>query len=212
MIPVKICGITNIQDALTCVTNGVSALGFVFAPSKRQVTVAKAYEIARQIPPFITKVGVFVDEDPLVIQEILKDCGLDLAQLHGVEPLTISEILPGRIIKAFKAGLDQPDPAWRGLPIRAILIDAFSAQVAGGTGQTFDWNLFDGFRTLGYPLILAGGLNPANIQVAIKTAKPDAVDLSSGVEREPGVKDPEQIKKLMLNVRQLNPYTPNPTV
>jgi phosphoribosylanthranilate isomerase len=202
MIPVKICGITNIQDALTCIANGVSALGFVFAPSKRQVTVAQAYEISRQIPPFITKVGVFVDEDPWVIKEILKDCELDLAQLHGVEPLSISEILPGRIIKAFKAGLDQPDPAWHGLPIRAILVDAFSDQAAGGTGQTFDWSLFGEFRVLGYPLILAGGLNPENIQAAIRTTRPDAVDLSSGVEREPGVKDPEQIEKLMLNIKQ----------
>jgi phosphoribosylanthranilate isomerase len=204
MIPVKICGITNIQDALTCIINGVSALGFVFAPSKRRISVAQAYEISRQLPPFITKVGVFVDEDPSVIKEILKDCQLDLAQLHGAEPLTISEILPGRIIKAFKAGLDQPDPAWRGLPIRAVLIDAFSAQAAGGTGQTFDWSLFEGFRVLGYPLILAGGLNPGNIQTAIQITKPDAVDLSSGVEQAPGIKDPEKIKELMMNIRQIN--------
>jgi phosphoribosylanthranilate isomerase len=204
MIPVKICGITNIEDALTCVAYGVSALGFVFAPSKRQVTVAQAYEISRRVPPFITKVGVFVDEEPRVVKEILKDCGLDLAQLHGAEPLSISEIIPGRIIKAFKAGVDQPDPAWRGLPIRAILIDAFLAQAAGGTGQTFDWSLFDEFRVLGYPMILAGGLNPGNIQAAIRTARPDAVDLSSGVEWEPGIKDSDKIKQLMLNVRQID--------
>jgi phosphoribosylanthranilate isomerase len=204
MIPVKVCGITNIQDALVCAANGVSALGFVFAPSKRRISVAKAYEISRQVPAFITKVGVFVDEDPSVIKEILKDCRLDLAQLNGAEPLIISEILPGRIIKVFKAGLDQPDPAWRGLPIRAVLLDAFSAQAAGGTGQTFDWNLFEGFRVLGYPLILAGGLNPENIQTAILITKQDAVDLSSGVEQTQGIKDPVKIKKLMLNIRQFD--------
>jgi phosphoribosylanthranilate isomerase len=203
MIPVKICGITNLNDALTCIDNGVSALGFVFAPSKRQVTVAQAYEISRQIPPFITKVGVFVNEDPLIIKEILKDCAIDLAQLHGVESLAIAEILPGRIIKAFKAGLDRPDPAWCGLPIRAVLIDAFSAQAEGGTGFTFDWSLFEGFRVLGYPLILAGGLNPGNIQTAIQTTRPDAVDLSSGVEVKPGIKDPQKIKQLLINVRQI---------
>ncbi|HEX3045280.1 MAG TPA: phosphoribosylanthranilate isomerase [Bacillota bacterium] len=132
MIPVKICGITRLEDALACVHQGVSALGFVFAPSKRQITVAKAYEISRQIPPFITKVGVFVNEDVSIIREILKDCQLDLAQLHGVESQAITEVLPGRIIKAFKAGLDLPDQVWRDLPIRAILIDAFSAGSEGG--------------------------------------------------------------------------------
>jgi phosphoribosylanthranilate isomerase len=203
MIPVKICGITNLDDALICIEHGVSALGFVFAPSKRQLTVAKAYEISRQLPPFVTKVGVFVDQDPPVIKEILKDCRLDLAQLHGNEPITVAEILPGRIIKAFRAGKDRPDPVWRGLPLRAILIDAFSAEAVGGTGQVFDWGLFEGFRALGYPLILAGGLHPGNIKAAIETARPDAVDLSSGVEQEPGVKDPAKIRVLMENMREI---------
>ncbi len=204
MIPVKICGITNIEDALTCINGGASSLGFVFAQSKRQVSVEKAYYISRQLPPFITKVGVFVDEDPLVIREILKDCQLDLAQLHGAEPAQVSEVLPGRVIKAFRAGLDGPDLIWRGLPLRAILVDSFSPKAAGGTGETFDWNLFQEFRVLGYKMILAGGLNPDNIQLAIKTAKPDAVDLSSGVELEPGIKDPEKIKKLFNAVRYGN--------
>ena len=204
MIPVKICGITNLDDALACIRYGASALGFVFAPSKRQVTVERAYEISRQLPPLVTKVGVFVNEDPPVIKEIVKDCMLDLAQLHGNEPVESSEILPGRIIKAFKAGKDQPDPVWRGLPLRAVLIDAFSAGAAGGTGQAFDWSLFEDFRSLGYPLILAGGLQPGNIQTAIQTAGPDAVDLASGVEKEPGIKDPEKIRSLMMNMRKLD--------
>jgi phosphoribosylanthranilate isomerase len=201
MIPVKICGITNLEDALTCVRHGASALGFIFAPSKRQVTVAKVYEISRQVPPFITKVGVFVNEDPLVIREILKDCHLDLAQLHGGESQTITEFLPGRVIKAFKAGLDEPDPAWRDLPIRAILIDSFMKEIPGGTGQTFDWSLFQRFRSLGYPMILAGGLNPGNIINAVETARPEAIDLSSGVELKPGIKDPMKIKQLMANLK-----------
>ncbi len=204
MIPVKICGITRLEDALACVHQGVSALGFVFAPSKRRITVAEAYEISRKIPPFITKVGVFVNEDPSAVGEILRDCRLDLAQLHGTESQAIADVLPGRVIKAFKAGLDQPDPAWRDLPIRAILIDAFCAGSQGGTGKTFDWNLFEGFRSLGYPMILAGGLHPGNIQTAIETAKPDAVDLSSGVELEPGIKDHRKIGELMNNVRKIN--------
>ncbi|HBF36575.1 MAG TPA: N-(5'-phosphoribosyl)anthranilate isomerase [Firmicutes bacterium] len=201
MIPVKICGITNLEDALTCVRHGASALGFIFAPSKRQVTVAKVYEISRQVPPFITKVGVFVNEDPLVIREILKDCHLDLAQLHGGESQAVTEFLPGRVIKAFKAGLDEPDLAWRDFPIRAILIDSFMKEIPGGTGQTFNWSLFQSFRSLGYPMILAGGLNPGNIINAVETARPEAIDLSSGVELKPGIKDPMKIKQLMANLK-----------
>ncbi len=203
MIPVKICGITRLEDALACINQGVSAIGFVFAPSKRQITVAKAYELSRQVPPFITKVGVFVNEDASVIREILKDCLLDLAQLHGTESQTITDILPGRVVKAFRAGLDHPDPAWRNLPIRAILIDTFASGSTGGTGQTFDWRLFEEFRTLGYPMILAGGLHPGNIQTAIETVRPDAIDLSSGVELEPGIKDHRKIRELMNNVQKI---------
>jgi phosphoribosylanthranilate isomerase len=200
MIPVKVCGITNLQDALTCVTYGVTALGFVFAPSKRRMDPAAVYQITRQLPPFITGVGVFVDEDPQVIKEILKDCRLDLAQLHGAEPAEVTEVLPGRVIKAFKAGFEPPDPSWQGAPLRAVLIDTYSPAAAGGTGNTFDWGLFDGYRSLGFPLILAGGLNPSNIRQAILQARPDAVDVSSGVELEPGRKDPEKIKNLMLEI------------
>jgi phosphoribosylanthranilate isomerase len=201
MIPVKICGITNIHDALICVQHGVTALGFVFAESKRQVDPAAVYEITRQLPPFITRVGVFVDEDPWVIRDILKDCGLDLAQLHGSEPLTVTDILPGRVIKTFKAGYEPPDhpevTCWQDTPLRAVLIDTYSPGAAGGTGQPFDWELFKAYRSLKFPLILAGGLTPGNIKRAIQQAQPDAVDLSSGVEKEPGIKEPIKIEALM---------------
>lgn len=207
MIPVKVCGITNLQDALICIKHGVNALGFVFAESKRRVTVATVHEITRQLPPFITRVGVFVDEDPLVIRDILKDCALDLAQLHGSEPLAVAEILPGRVIKTFKAGnepADRPDVAiWQNAPLRAVLIDTYSPGAAGGTGQPFDWELFKTYRSLKFPLILAGGLTPGNIKQAIRQAKPDAVDLSSGVEKEPGIKEPIKVKALMNEVKQV---------
>ncbi len=203
MTPVKICGITSLDDALTCVKYGVSALGFVFAASKRQVTVEKVYQISRQLSPFIVKVGVFVDEDPLRIREILKDCRLDLAQLHGKETPNDCELLEGRVIKAFRAGYDHSDLSWREAAIHGVLVDSFSAGAAGGTGAVFDWKLADAFRELGFPLILAGGLNPDNIQEAIQTVRPDGVDLASGVEREPGLKDPKKIERLMSRVKAL---------
>lgn len=203
MIPVKVCGITNLEDALICVKYGVAALGFVFAPSKRRVDPEKVYQISRRLSPFIVKVGVFVDEDPLRIKEILKDCRLDLAQLHGKEVPDDCELLEGRVIKAFRAGYDHPDPIWKGAAIRGILVDSYSAAASGGTGTTFDWKLAADYRQLGFPLILAGGLNPDNIETAVRTVRPAGVDLSSGVEREPGLKDAGKLRNLMNRIKGL---------
>ncbi len=207
MMPVKICGITNLNDALICVENGVTAVGFVLTDSKRKVTAAVVYEISRKLPSFVTKVGVFTDEDPLVVRDIVRDCGLDLAQLHGAETTQVAELLPWRVIKSFKAGLEKPGLPqvlqWRDAPLRAVLIDSYSPTAAGGTGQTFDWELFRDYRVLGFPLILAGGLNPENISAAIQQARPDAVDLSSGVEQRPGIKDAAKVRTLMGQVRRL---------
>lgn len=197
MIPVKLCGITNLEDALLGIKYGVAALGFILAPSKRQVTPARLLEITRQLPPFVTKIGVFVDEDPLVIREIMRDCRLDLAQLHGAEPPEVCEALEGRVIKAFRAGRDRPDPLWNQVNLRGILIDSFSPQAAGGTGTAFDWSLFESYRLLRVSLILAGGLNPVNLRQAVQTARPDAVDVSSGVEIRPGVKDGVKVKEFL---------------
>lgn len=203
MVPVKICGITNLEDALCCQKLGVTALGFVFAESKRQVNVEQVYRITKQLSPLIIKVGVFVDEDPHRVKEIMKDCHLDLAQLHGKETPSDCEPLEGRVIKGFRAGQDRPDSIWREAAIRGILVDTYSACSAGGTGKTFDWKLTAEYRNLGFPLILAGGLNPENIEQAIRTVQPDGIDLSSGVELEPGLKDEGKITKLMGRIRGL---------
>lgn len=203
MVPVKICGITNPEDALFCQKLGVTALGFVFAESKRRVTVEQVYRITSRLSPLLVKVGVFVDEDPFRIREIMRNCRLDLAQLHGKETPNDCEILEGRVIKGFRAGKDSPDPVWRGAAIRGVLLDSYSAGSAGGTGKTFDWKLAAEYRDLGFPLILAGGLNPDNIEAAIRTVRPDGVDLSSGVEKEPGVKDSEKITQLMERIKGL---------
>ncbi|NLY91746.1 MAG: phosphoribosylanthranilate isomerase [Firmicutes bacterium] len=202
MIPVKICGITNWPDALYCQKMGVSALGFVFAPSPRQVTIEQVYPITRRLSPFLIKVGVFVDEAPDRIREIMQDCRLDLAQLHGAETPDVCEFLAGRVIKAFRAGRDHPDPSWKGAPLRGILLDTYVPGVYGGTGQTFDWSLVASYRQLGFPLILAGGLNPDNIGTALQTVRPDGIDLSSGVEARPGIKDPVKIAKLLTALKR----------
>lgn len=203
MIPVKICGITNLNDALNCIRCGAAALGFIFAPSKRQVTPETVARITRELSPFVTKIGVFVDEDPYVIKQLMKDCRLDLAQLHGSESPDVAEQLEGRVIKAFRAGLDQPDLIWKDSPVRAILIDTYSPDTVGGTGKTFDWRIFETFRILKLPQILAGGLNESNIEAAIKTARPDLIDVSSGVEYSPGLKDEQKVASFMEKVKNI---------
>ena len=203
MVPVKICGITNLNDALACQKLGVSALGFVFAPSPRQVTTEQAAEITRYLSPLILKVGVFVDEDPFHIRAIMKACRLDLAQLHGGETPQDCRVLAGRVVKAFRAGLDQPSPEWQGVALRGILVDSYAADAYGGTGRVFDWKLVADYRKLGFPLILAGGLNPDNIAAALRRVRPDGIDLSSGVEVKPGRKDPDKIARLMSTIKSL---------
>jgi phosphoribosylanthranilate isomerase len=197
MIQVKICGLTNLPDALQAVRCGANAVGFVFASSKRQVDVATVRRITAALPPFVTKIGVFVNEAPEVVREVLRESSLDLAQLHGEEPPADCEVLAGRVIKVFKAGRDRPNPIWRQAALRGVLIDTYAPDMAGGSGRTFDWQLFEQYRTLGWPLILAGGLTPANIGAAVRLARPAAVDVSGGVERRLGVKDPLKIQKFM---------------
>jgi phosphoribosylanthranilate isomerase len=201
MTKVKIDGITNLEDAEYCAAQGAAALGFIFAPSPRRVEAATVQAISAALPPFVLKVGVFVNEDPLHIKELMRECGLDIAQLHGEEGPEEAEVLEGRVIKTFRAGRDEPDLKWRGVPLRGILIDTFNPDQAGGTGQTFDWEVFAAYRSLGSPLILAGGLNPKNIQEALRATRPDGVDVSSGVEAAPGKKDPAKVAAFMAAVR-----------
>ncbi|NLW55884.1 MAG: phosphoribosylanthranilate isomerase [Firmicutes bacterium] len=204
MVPVKICGITSLKDALLCQRLGISALGFVFAPSPRQVTVEQVKQITRRLSPLLIKVGVFVNEDPHRIRAIMKDCRLDLAQLHGDETPADCQILGGRVIKALRAGLDPPLPIWQKAAVRGILIDSYTTEAYGGTGQVFDWRLVAAYRRLGLPLILAGGLKPENIRAALRSTRPAGIDLSSGVEKRPGVKDPVKIKSLMDELKVIS--------
>jgi phosphoribosylanthranilate isomerase len=157
--------------------------------------------MTKLLPPFVTKVGVFVDSDPWEIKAIMYDCRLDLAQLHGAEPPDAAEILEGRVIKAFKAGIDRPDPIWQKAPVRAVLVDSYSPKAAGGTGAIFDWQLFQEFRCLKLPLILAGGINAANVAQALRITRPDALDVASGVERCAGQKDVQKINNFMAEVK-----------
>ena len=204
MLKVKICGITNLEDALTAVGLGADALGFIFAPSPRQIAPQKAHKIIRAVPPFVKTVGVFVNETPATIREVMQHCGLDLIQLHGDEsPAFCDELMP-YAIKALRIKDEsslQIGQTYYG-KIRALLLDTYSKEKAGGTGKTFDWELAIKIKKQGTPIIISGGLAPANIVAAIHTIRPYAVDVNSGVEERPGKKSPTLIRDLMEKVRQ----------
>ncbi len=201
---VKICGITNYEDASAAVDLGVDALGFIFAKSPRRIETETARRIIQSLPPFVMSVGVFVNQKPEEIEETVKECGLDLVQLHGDESPVICERLMPRVIKVFwlkdESSLDGIKP-YIG-KVRGLLFDTFSKKERGGTGKTFDWDLAIKGKKMGMPVILSGGLNPSNIAEAMRVVKPFAVDVNSGVEKSPGQKDHALIKGLMKTIKE----------
>ncbi len=197
---VKICGITRIEDARAAVELGCDALGLVFyPPSPRAVTVGQAQAILASLPPFVTSVGLFVDEDEAVIRSTLEQVPLDLLQFHGDE--TEAECVRyGRpYIKALRMreGEDIARTARQYPSAAGILLDAYQPGLPGGTGQTFDWQRIP---PLAQPLILAGGLAADNVARAIETVHPYAVDVSGGVEAEKGIKDPRKMAAFINEV------------
>lgn len=206
MVRVKICGITNYQDASNAVKLGVDALGFIFTPSPREITPEKARDIICAIPPFVKTVGVFVNEDPATIRKIIQFCGLDLVQLHGDESPDVCHELMPYTIKAFRPRDEKGLWAIRpyGGRIRALLFDTYSEEKRGGTGKTFDWNLAIKGKEMGVPVILSGGLTPLNIERAISTVRPFAVDVNSGVEDRPAKKSPALMKRLMEIIKGMD--------
>ncbi len=206
MVRVKICGITNREDADMAVALGADALGFVFAPSPRSVSPQVARRIIQSLPAFVTAVGVFVNEDPARIREIHCTCGLDLVQFHGDEsPGLCREWMP-RSLKAFRVkdrSVLQQMESYR-FGTRAVLLDAYSREARGGTGRVFDWDLALAAKAAGFSIILSGGLGPSNVEEAIQRVRPLAVDVNSGVEQRPGRKDPALLNRLMAIVNRIN--------
>ncbi|MBN1106672.1 MAG: phosphoribosylanthranilate isomerase [Deltaproteobacteria bacterium] len=206
MVRVKFCGITNDRDAMLAVTLGVDALGFVFAPSSRRVSPEVARRIIQGLPPFVQTVGVFVNENPVRVEEIVRFCGLDMVQLHGDEPPDLCKTLMPRTIKAFRLK-GEPDlqslESYRG-KVRAFLFDTYVEDRRGGTGKTFDWGLALSGKEMGVPVILAGGLNPGNVCEAVTVVRPYAVDVGSGIEESPGKKSFFLMKKLLQRMREIH--------
>ena len=194
MIPVKICGLTREADAQLAWASGASALGFVFHPaSPRAVTARRVREIRRELPPEAFCIGVFVDVEPERINAAAEEAGLDAVQLHGRETPEACAAVARPLIKAFR-----PEDAGRlgDYPAAAFLLDACHPTLAGGTGLKADWHLAARLAPQ-CSLILAGGLNPGNVLAAIQAVRPAGLDVCSGVEAAPGIKDPERLKTLL---------------
>jgi phosphoribosylanthranilate isomerase len=200
---VKICGITNLEDALIASDLGADALGFVFAKgSSRTITPEAAGNIIRKLPPFIVPVGVFVDSPVKEILSIIEIIGIQCVQLHGDETLSEYSKLNIPVIKSFRVDEHFHEDRLLQFPATAYLLDAFVKGTMGGTGKTFDWNIALAAKTYGR-IILAGGLTPENISDAIKRVKPYGIDISSGVESEPGKKDKRKLQQLFAAIHSL---------
>jgi phosphoribosylanthranilate isomerase len=197
-LKVKICGITNAEDATVAVEAGADALGFVFyRKSPRYIDPTLARQIVMGLPPLVIPVGVFVDEEQQMVQNIMDDCGLAVAQLHGNESAIYCKELGRTVWKALRVKDRSTFLAlaeFRGRAgVRGFVLDAYSDQAYGGTGQVIDWQLASEVAKAAN-ILLAGGLTPDNVEKAIEAVRPYGVDVSSGVESAPGKKDHEKVR------------------
>ena len=199
---IKICGITRVEDALAAVRLGADALGFIFVPaSPRYITPIKAAEIIKRLPPFVSKVGVFVNEDHSVALDSSRAAGVDVAQLHGDEPPEYCAGFPMPVIKVFSVGADFDPSVMMRYDVAGYLLDTWDPKRRGGSGNTFDWSIAAKACDMHDTVILSGGLNPSNVREAVEAVHPYAVDLNSGVEVSPGVKDHDKIKAAVSAVK-----------
>lgn len=198
-VRIKLCGFTRADDIRVAVESGADALGLVFyPPSKRNVSIEQAVELAREVPPFVSLVGLFVDADSEFVDSVLKQVPLSLLQFHGNESAEFCESFNRPYIKAVRFETGSGDEARESnlqlfesavrehQKARGILVDAYHPELAGGSGEAFNWSALE--NKSGPPIILAGGLSVQNVATAIETVKPCAVDVSSGIESEPGIK------------------------
>jgi phosphoribosylanthranilate isomerase len=201
-VKVKTCGVTSVSDAQAAVEAGTDAIGLMFYDgSPRRVLLETAQQIAASLPPSVLRVGVFVDPKPADVFTAIQLCGLTLLQFHGAETQQFCQQFGIMTMKAFRVkDADSLAPlAYFGAD--AFLLDSYVPDKAGGTGETFNWDLAVEAKKFGRPIFLAGGLTPENVASAIRAAQPYAVDVSSGVEFSPGKKDPEKIRAFIAAAR-----------
>lgn len=198
---IKICGITNLQDAKVAIDEGVDAIGLVFCEnSPRYINISRAKEIVENTTPFVNCVGLFVDAEKEYINNVLKEVALDTLQFHGQESEQACALYNKPYIKAIRMNenINLSEEAEKYFSAHALLLDTYIEGLPGGTGIVFDWDLIP--KDIAKPIILAGGLNASNVKDAIKKISPYAVDVSGGVEVEKGKKDPSKIKEFINEV------------
>lgn len=198
MIKVKICGITNKEDALYAAGCGADALGFIFyEKSPRYIEPDNAKTIIAALPPFVTTVGVFVNKDFNDIRDITLLTGVTVVQLHGDESPSYCNLVEGKLIKAIRVKNDSSIEGLKKYDVDAFLLDSFDKNSFGGSGLTFDWKLAEKAKQYG-KIILAGGLTPDNVEEAVKKVVPYGVDVNSGVEKKPGIKNKNKVKEFII--------------
>lgn len=203
---IKICGITNIVDALTAISLGTNALGFIFAPSPRQVTIAKVLKICREVPSYIWRVGVFVNADLREVKKIADFGFLTHLQFHGQESPAYCAQAPLPVIKTIKIKGREDLNEIAKYDQDLFLFEGFHPEQAGGTGETFPWELVSEIKGK-INFILAGGLNPQNVCRAISLLHPWGVDVCSGVEESPGKKDSHKLAQFIKEVKRTDAFT-----
>lgn len=207
---IKICGITRLADARAAVDAGADAVGFVLTPSPRRIAPEEARRIGRALPPDVLRVGVFVDETPAEIARVVAGAEVDRVQVHAPPDPLLADLFGARVLRAFRARDEDVLDAIRDSGVGTFLLDTYAPDAPGGTGRTFDRALAVRAAALGR-LILAGGLTPDNVERTVREVGPWGVDVSTGVEESPGVKDPARIRAFVHAIRAADAArTPRP--
>jgi phosphoribosylanthranilate isomerase len=201
MVRVKICGITSLEDAVAAVEAGADALGFLFTEGPRHVPLERAQEIITEVPAFVSRVGVFANAPLETVQKAVETCGLDHVQLHGQEPPQFCEVLGNRAIKAFRVKDKTIIHQIMWYPVIHILLDARD-EAGDASSLRHAWRVARGLRHQ-YRVILGGGLTPENVTKAVAFARPWALDVCTGVEVRPGIKDPKKIRSFIRRAKQI---------
>lgn len=201
-VKVKICGVTSVEDGIAAADAGADMIGLMFAEkSPRLISMETAAQIARAVPQYIVKVGVFVNPAEDLVLRAIGECGLAMLQFHGDEPPEFCAQFGVMSVKAFRIRNMESLKALPGYQTDAYLLDAYSATGLGGTGEKFNWNLAVEAKKFGKPIFLAGGLTPENVAGAVREVQPFAVDVSSGVESAPGKKDRDRIRAFVSRAK-----------
>lgn len=197
MRKIKICGITNLDDAIMVTELGADALGFIFTPSKRKINPNKAREIIKKLPPYVTTVGVFMDEALKKVNQIAKHTGINIVQLHGSESALYCNKIKRKVIK--RISVNNNDTTKELISrMEKYKVPAYILDPGAGSGNVFNWDLAIG---IDFPIIIAGGLTPENVKNVIRLLEPYGVDVVSGVEQSPGKKDKQKVKRFIEEVR-----------